>query len=76
MNLKNMNNTDKQYTDLLQDICKNHKKMSKDELDIKIKEYYKAIPSNLMVSSKRLDEIIMSRFEEGTHWKRYIITNE
>ena len=69
-----MNNIDKTYADILQDIVDNHKKISNEELDIKLKEYYNSIPYDCDVFSTRLNEIIMSRFPEGTHWKRYKIT--
>ena len=68
-----MNNLDKQYTDLLQDIYDTHKEISNDELDIKLKEYYKSIPYDCDVFSAKLNEIVMSRFPEETHWKRFKI---
>lgn len=59
---------------ILQEICDNHEKMSNEDLDSILIEYYKSIPYNCSVNSPYLNEIIMSRFEEGTHWKRYTIT--
>ncbi len=64
----------KTYSDLLQEIYDTHEKLSNEELDIKLKEYYKSIPYDCDVFSARLNEIIRSRFEEGTHWKLYKIT--
>jgi hypothetical protein len=69
-----MNNLDKTYAVLLQDILDNHTKISNEELDIKLKEYYNSIPYDCDVFSPKLNEIVMSRFSEGTHWKRYKIT--
>ena len=58
---------------LLDDILNNHKKYSNEELDLKLKKYYKSIPINIDVFSPLLNEIVMSRFPDGTHWKRYKI---
>jgi hypothetical protein len=68
-----MNNLDKTYAVLLQDILDNHTKISNEELDIKLKEYYNSIPYDCDVFSQRLNEIIKSRFSEGTHRKTYKI---
>ena len=57
-----MNKLDKDYTDLLQDILDTHKNISNNELDIKLKEYYKSIPYDCDVFSPKLNEIITSRF--------------
>jgi hypothetical protein len=69
-----MNKLDKTYQDLLQDIYDTHKEISNDDLEIKLKEYYKSIPYDCDVFSIKLNEIVMSRFPEGTYWKRYKIT--
>jgi hypothetical protein len=61
------------YDIILDDILKNHNKYSNDELDSKLKEYYKSIPYDVDVFSPRLNEIIMNRFPEGVHWKRFKI---
>lgn len=68
-----MNNSDEQYQVLLQEILDNHQSYSNEILDLKLKEYYKSIPYNYSVSSLRLNQIIKSRFPEGTHWKTYTI---
>jgi hypothetical protein len=68
-----MNNLDKQYTALLQDILDNHNKYSNEELDLKLKDYYKSIPFDISVFSYKLNKIVKSRFPEGTHWKSYTI---
>lgn len=68
-----MNNIDKTYTALLQDILDSHTKISNEELDIKLKEYYNSIPYDCDVFSPLLNEIIKNRFPEGTHWKQYKI---
>jgi hypothetical protein len=63
----------KEYESHLSYILDNHKKMSNDELDIKLKEYYNSIPFDCDVFSPTLNEIIKNRFTEGTHWKTYKI---
>jgi len=68
-----MNNLDKAYIALLQDILDNHNKYSNEELDLKLKNYYKSIPFDVDVFSYKLNKIVKSRFPEGTHWKTYTI---
>ena len=68
-----MNNIDKSYQSFLQDILDNHDKYSNEELDLKLKEYYNSIPFDIDVFSPNLNEIVKSRFPEGTHWKTYTI---
>jgi len=68
-----MNNLDKAYIALLQDILDNHNKYSNEELDLKLKDYYKSIPFDISVFSYKLNKIVKSRFPEGTHWKTYTI---
>ena len=68
-----MNNLDKAYIALLQDILDNHNKYSNEELDLKLKDYYKSIPFDISVFSYKLNKIVKSRFSEGTHWKTYTI---
>jgi hypothetical protein len=67
-----MNNIDSHLT-LLHSICESHQSWSDEELDNKLKEYYKSIPPNILISSTRLNEIIRNRFQEGLHHKTYVI---
>jgi len=68
-----MNNVDKQYEVILRDILDNHNNMSDNKLSSKLREYYNSIPIDIDVFSPNLNEIVKSRFPEGTHWKSYTI---
>jgi hypothetical protein len=68
-----MNNIDQNYHILLQEIYDLHQSWSNDELDRKLKEYYNSIPPDLMVSSIKLNQIIMDRFPEGLHYNKFMI---
>lgn len=71
-----MKNIKPNYHILLQEIYDSRQSWSNDELDNKLKEYYNSIPPDLMVNSIKLNQIIMDRFPEGLHYRKFMIKLE